>query len=87
MVEHGVDVRPESVPCDGRRASKRGERGLRCDELARAKRDELADGHAISCYDERLSAIECAHDLAAAVAELTLGDLSGHDANCSTRAT
>jgi hypothetical protein len=81
VVDDRVDVRPEPVGCDGGRAGERGEGSLGGDEGAMAQRSELTDCHAVARHDKGLAAIERAHDVTAAVPQLPLGDLSGHDQN------
>ena len=80
LVEKRIDVVAEPPSVDGGRAVENGDCGLRCHELALSQRRQLSDRHAVASYDERLPAVERAHDLAALVPELALCDLPGHAA-------
>ena len=87
VIERSVDIRPEPLGFNRGCPGERGDRGVGRHELARAQRDELADRHTVARDDERLAAVERAHDLTAAVAEFALRDLASHARECSTRAT
>ena len=52
------------------------DRGLCGDEPACSQWLQFADGNAVARDDESLPAIQRAHDVAAAIAELSLGDLA-----------
>lgn len=67
VIEHRVDVRAEPIGIDRRRARERGNRGVRSNELAGTRCDQLADRYAVARYDECLATVEGAHDVAAAV--------------------
>lgn len=57
-----------------------GHGGIGGDEAAPLERRELADWDAVSGHDEGFAAVQGTHDLATAVAELALGDLTTHGA-------
>lgn len=87
LIEEGVDVASESLPVDRRCARKLSDGSLRADELTISKRCQLTNGDAVAGDDEGLTAVECAHDVAALVTKLPLRNLARHDAKRSTRAT
>lgn len=78
LVEQSVDVGPEPPEVEGWCACKDGDSSVGWNELALPERYQLADGHPVAGDDERLSAIERTHDLAALVAKLPLGDFPPH---------
>src|SRR5262245_41702349 len=78
LVERRVDVRPEPLEIERRRVCERRDGRLRADEPPAAKRDELGDLDAVARHGEGLAAVECAHDVAALVPQLTLADASCH---------
>jgi hypothetical protein len=78
LVERRVDVGPESLEFDARRAGERSDRSVRWHELALPKRRQLSNGHAVSRHYEGLTTIERPHDLAALVAQLALCDPPRH---------
>lgn len=52
--------------------------GVGADEPMATQWGQLADRNTISGHDERLALVELAHDLAAVVAQLALGDFGSH---------
>ena len=87
LVHNRVDVNPEALPIEHRRAREERNRRLGPNELPLTERRQLPDRNTVTSDDERLAAVERPHDLAALVAKLSLADLSRHIAYCSTRAT
>lgn len=57
------------------------------DESVPAERHELADGDTGPGHHEPLAQVELSHDLTAVVAQLPLGDFSGHASSVARRAT
>jgi len=78
LIEQRVDVVAEPLGVDEWGAGELSDRALRRYELPLPKRRQLSHWNAVARNDERLAAIELAHDLAALVSELALGDLSCH---------
>ena len=66
-----VEPHPRSAP-------ERGDGRLGAYESMPAERGKLADRDSIPGHYERLALIKLAHDLAAVIAQLALGDLFGH---------
>src|ERR1700691_4334712 len=87
LVYEAVDVGSKLLVVDMTHTGERRDGHLGRHELAAADRAQLAHGRAVASYDERLAPVELAHDLAALVAQLPLGDLTCHRGNCSTGAT
>jgi hypothetical protein len=85
VIEHRVDVRAEPLGIDRRRARERGDRCVRSYELTGAPGNQFTDGYAVAGHDERLASVEGAHDVAAAVAEFTLGDFASHSGSTVAR--
>jgi hypothetical protein len=73
-----VQVRSELDDVDRRRAGKGGEDGCSINEASSSQRRQLADADTVPGDDEALSRVKSAHDFAALVAQLALGDLSCH---------
>ena len=78
MIDEGVDVGAEPVELHNRRAGEDRHGGVGRNELALPERCQLTDRHAVTRDDERLTAIERAHDFSARVAKFPLGDLASH---------
>jgi hypothetical protein len=78
LVEHEIDVRPESFAIDGWCVSEDSADYLRGNELPSSKGDQLSDRHPVPGHDEGLASVEAPHDLAAIVSQFPLGDLLGH---------
>jgi hypothetical protein len=78
LVEDRIDVGSESPTVDDRSAGEEGDGCVGAHEPALSQRRQLADRDAVPGHDERLAAVERAHDLAALVPELSLTDLSRH---------
>jgi hypothetical protein len=87
LVDDRIDVGSESPTVDDRGAREEGDGCVGTHEPTLPDRRQLADRDAVTGNDERLAAVERAHDLAAVVPELSLTDLSRHITKCSTRAT
>lgn len=87
LVDDRVDVGSEPRNVEDWSAREEGDGCVRADEPSLPERRQLADRNAVSGDDERLAAVERAHDLAAFVPKLSLADLSCHIPNCSTCAT
>ena len=78
MIGESINIGPEPAELHSRCAGENGHSGVGGNELALPERCQFADRHAVACDDERLSAIERAHDLSARVAKFPLGDLASH---------
>jgi hypothetical protein len=87
LAEDGIDVGSEPRAVEDWSAREESHGGVGAYEPTLPKRCQLAHGNAVAGDDERLAAVERAHDLAAFVPKLSLADLSRHIPNCSTRAT
>src|ERR1700746_1748875 len=73
-----IEIRSEPVEPHPRSAPERGDGGLGADESTPTQRGQLADRDSIPGHDERLALVKLAHDVAAVIAQLPLGDLFGH---------
>jgi hypothetical protein len=73
-----IKVRSEPVELHARSASERGDGRLGAYESMPTQRGKLADRDSIPGHDEGFALVKLAHNLAAVIAKLTLGDLSGH---------
>jgi hypothetical protein len=60
---------------------------FRADEPVASERHQLADRDTGTSHDERLTAIDSTHDLAAVVTKLPLSDLTTHPSSVAPRAT
>jgi len=80
LIGEAIELLSEPPPVDARSTRERTPDRFRGDEPAFPERRELSDGNTISRHDEGFSLVERAHDRTAVVAELALGDLSGHGA-------
>ena len=78
LIDQDVDIFPKPPTCDAWRAGKGGQDSFGRHEYALSNGDQLADGHAIACDDERLPPVQGPHDSSAFIAELSLGDTSAH---------
>jgi hypothetical protein len=78
LVDHCIHVVTELLELDRRSVSEGCDRGLCGDEPARSQWLQFADGNTVARDDESLAAIQRTHDVAAAIAELSLGDLACH---------
>jgi|SRR5437588_7986184 len=78
LVDQAVEVLSESSRIEAWGAGQGLGQSTRRNESRPARRGELANRNAVSGHDERLSAVQGAHDFAALIAELPLGDLPGH---------
>src|SRR3954451_4500977 len=78
VVEHSVDVGPETIRLNRRGAGEGRDGGVGSDELARPQRNQLANRHTVPGHHERFPAIECSHHIATAIAQFPLGDLTRH---------
>src|SRR5512139_1070685 len=82
-----VEICSELVELHPRSAPERGDGRLGADKPMPAQRGKLADGDSVPGHDERLALVKLAHDVAAVIAQLPLGDLFGHAPHRSTSAT
>lgn len=73
-----IEICSEPVEPHRRSAPERGDGRLGADESMAAQRGKLADRDSIPGHDERLALVEPAHNVAAVIAQLPLGDLLGH---------
>jgi hypothetical protein len=73
-----IEVATKQRQVNGRGASERGDRGVGGDEASTPQWRQLTNGHSVSRDDEGLAMIQLAHDLAAVVAKLSLGNFAGH---------
>jgi len=80
LIDGGVEIAAEAATSDSRGSGEHGGNALGGYEPSALDRNELAYRDAVSCDDERLPAVERAHDLSALVPELPLGDLARHAA-------
>src|SRR6266516_6372070 len=87
LVEQRVEIVAEALEVDRRCARERRDCGVGGYEAALSQRRQLSDRHSASGDDERFSAVERPHDLAALVAQFSLSDLASHLAERSTCAT
>ena len=71
----GFEVGPEPAEVHRRRSAEDGHHRLGAHEPVPPERGELADWNPVARHDKRLALVEPAHDLAALVAKLPLGDL------------
>lgn len=81
MIEQAIDVRAKTLGVNSTKVPESCSRLFCRNELPTAKRAQLPDRRPIAGNDERLAAIEIAHDRTTVVAELTLGDLTRHSRN------
>ena len=82
LVENRVDVGSESHTVEDRRAREEGDSCVGAHKATLPERRQLTDRDAVTGDDKRLAAVECAHDLATLVPELSLRDLSRHGVKC-----
>ena len=73
-----IEIRSEPVELNPRSAPERGDGRLGADESMPTQRGKLADRDSIPGHDERFALVKLAHNLAAVIAQLALGDLPGH---------
>jgi hypothetical protein len=73
-----IEVRPQPVELYARGASERRQNRLGTDESTPTQWGKLADRHPIPGNDERFALVKPTHNLAAFIAQLALGDLTGH---------
>jgi len=82
-----IDVGTEAARVDDGRIPEDGNDGRRRHEPVAPQGSELAYRHSVASDDEGLSLVEPAHDLAAVVAELALGNGFSHVSTVAHRAT
>src|SRR5947199_2735172 len=82
-----IDVGTEAARVDGGRIPEDGNDGRRRHEPVAPQGSELAYRHSVASDDEGLPLVEPAHDLAAVVAELALGNGFSHVSTVAHRAT
>lgn len=73
-----IEICSEPVEPHPRSAPERSDGRLGAYESMPAQRGKLADRDSIPGHDERLTLVKLAHNVAAAIAQLPLGDLFGH---------
>src|ERR1700739_2087418 len=73
-----IEICPAPVEPHPRSAPERGDGHLGADESTPTQRGKLADRNSVPGHDERLALVKLAHDVAAVIAQLALGDLPGH---------
>ena len=74
-----IEVRSQPVELHAWSTPECCHRRLGTDEATATQRIQLADRNAVPGHQEGLALIEPPHNLAAAIAQLTLGDFSGHE--------
>jgi len=78
LIGNGINIFAKLLEIDRGRALK-GSQHRRCGyERTSPQRGQFADWNAVSSHDEALSGIECPHDLAAVVSQLSLRDFAAH---------
>ena len=82
-----IDVGTEAARVDGGRIPEDGNHGRRRHEPVAPQGSELAYRHSVASDDKGLSLVEPAHDLAAVIAELALGNGFSHAGIVARRAT
>src|SRR5258706_3049299 len=82
-----IDVGTEAAGVDGGRIPEDGNDRRRRHESMAPQGSQLAYRHTVASDDEGLPLVEPAHDLAAVIAELTLGDGFRHASMVARRAT
>ena len=78
LVGGPIEICSEPVELHPRSAPERGDGRLGADETMPTQRGKLADRDSIPGHDERLASVKLAHNVAAVIAQLSLGDLFGH---------
>lgn len=78
LVGRPIEIRSEPVQPHPRSAPERGDGRLGADESMPPQRGKLADRDSIPGHDERFAVVKLAHNVAAVIAQLPLGDLFGH---------
>ena len=73
-----IKVPSQPVELHARSAPERRHSRLGTDEAMPTQRKELADRDSIPGHHEGFALVKLAHNLAAVISELALGDLSGH---------
>jgi hypothetical protein len=73
-----IEVCSEHIELHPRSASECGDSRRGAYESMPTQRGKLADGDPIPGDDEGFALVKLAHDLAAVIAKLTLGDFFGH---------
>src|SRR6476620_4354961 len=73
-----IEVRAQPVELYARSALEHCHSRLGTHESTPSQRGKLADRDPIPGHDEGFALVKLAHNLAAVIAKLTLGDLSGH---------
>src|ERR1700739_2991963 len=73
-----IEICSEPVELHPRSAPERGDGRLGADETMPTQRGKLADRDSIPGHDERLALVKLAHDVAAVIAQLPLGDPFSH---------
>ena len=78
LADGPIEVGSQPVELHARSAPERRHNRLGAYESMPTQRGKLADRDPIPGHNEAFAPVELAHDLAAVIAELTLGDLSCH---------
>jgi hypothetical protein len=73
-----IEVGSQTVELHARSAPERRHSRLCTDESTPTQWGKFADRDPVPGHNEGLALVKLAHNLAAVIAELTLGDLSGH---------
>ena len=81
LVGGPIEIRSEPVELHPRSPPERDDGRLGAYESMPTQRRKLADRDAIPGHNERLALVKLAHDVAAVVAQLPLGDMFGHTAS------
>jgi hypothetical protein len=87
LADPRIDIGTEAARVDGGRIPENGNDCRRRHEPVAPQGSEFAYRHTVASEDEGLSPVEPAHDLAAVVAELALGDGFSHGSTVARRAT
>jgi hypothetical protein len=81
LAGNSIEVRAQPVNLYTRRTPESCHGRLGTDESMATQWRELADRNAISRHHEGLALVKAPHDLAAAIAQLALGDVARHDSS------
>lgn len=72
MVDQVVEIRTEASVIDRRGAGEDGEHGIAIDDWTRDSRTQFTNWNAVADHCETLAPVECAHEIATLVPEITL---------------
>ena len=76
-----IQVRAQLLQLDGWRATECSKRSVAGNEPLASDRRQFANCDAVAGHDEAFARVECAHDLAAVVAQFALGEISSHSSS------